>query len=232
MTKRVAVIIPAFNEAKMIGKVVGSLPKRIEKMPVTTIVVDDESTDRTADLAKAAGATVIRHLFNLGAGGATATGLEYARENGFDYVVTMDADGQHAAEDCRKVLSELRKDKCDLVIGSRLIDASGMPVHRIVGNKGLNFITYLIFRTTVTDTQSGLKGFSRRAVQLIDIRTTGMEFCSEIIWRAKQRGLDVVEVPIQAIYTDYSKEKGQSSWNAFNIIKNLVKRRLLELISA
>lgn len=230
--KRVAIILPAYNEAAVIGSVLKSLPKQYKNTSISTVVVDDGSQDATATVAAKAGATVVRHLINVGSGGATNTGLEYARANNFDYAVTLDADGQHTATDCRQVLQELTKNQYDIVIGNRLMAKDGMPWHKILGNKGLDFVTFALFGLRVRDSQSGLKGFSRQALEKINIRSAGYEFCSEIIWRAKQQNLKVTEVAVKAIYTPYSMSKGQSSWNGFGIVKNLIKRKLLELMNA
>jgi glycosyltransferase involved in cell wall biosynthesis len=167
-----------------------------------------------------------------GAGGATATGLAYAQQQGYEYVVTIDADGQHTSEDCLKVLAKLQENKADMVIGSRLINSAGMPWYRIIGNKGLSLLTYVMFGLYVTDSQSGLRGLNYKALHQILIRSQGMEFCSEMIWRAKQKNLRVLEIPIQAVYTTYSLAKGQRNWNAINIVRNLIKRKLLESINA
>lgn len=193
------------------------------------VVVDDGSKDTTALDAFEAGAHVISHILNTGSGGATATGLSYAQQNDFDVAATLDADGQHDPNDVIKGIKLLEKDRDDLLIGSRLIDASGMSKVKILGNKGLSFITYLLFGVSVTDSQSGLRIFSNSALNRLKWKTSGYEFCSEMLWRAKQQGLKIKEYPIQAIYTDYSKSKGQNNWNALNIVKSLLKRRVLEL---
>jgi hypothetical protein len=141
----------------------------------------------------------------------------------------MDADGQHNPKDTVNGVKILLERNCDLLIGSRLIDAEGMSKTKIIGNKGLSTITYLLFGINVTDSQSGLRVFSKKALNQLKWKTSGYEFCSEMLWRAKQQKLDIQEFPIQAIYTDYSKGKGQNNWNAFNIIKSLTKRRIVEL---
>lgn len=230
--RRAAILIPAYNEAAVIGDVLKSIPARIDNYDIDVVVVDDGSSDGTSAIAMRHNAYVLRHMLNSGAGAATATGLQYVRDKAYDAAVTMDADGQHLMDDCKRVLLEIENKKADLVIGSRLINADGMPRRRIIGNKGLNFVTYLIFRTTASDTQSGLKAFSKHALQQINIKASGMEFCSEIIWRAKQSGLVVEETPITALYSDYSLKKGQTEWNGIVIVKNLIKRKLLEFISA
>ena len=99
----------------------------------------------------------------------------------------------------------------------------------MLGNKGLSLITKLLFGINVTDSQSGLRIYSRRAIDNLDWKSTGYEFCSEMIWRAKQAGMTIGEYPIKAIYTDYSRAKGQNNWNAINIVKRLLKQRLTEL---
>ena len=142
----------------------------------------------------------------------------------------MDADGQHDANDVIRGIDEIIKRGDDLLIGSRLIDSRGMSKSKIIGNKGLSVITYTLFGIDSTDSQSGLRIFSRRALESLRWKTSGYEFCSEMLWRAKQQKLRISEYPIQAIYSDYSKSKGQNNWNAVNIIKSLMKRRIAELL--
>ncbi len=117
----------------------------------------------------------------------------------------------------------------DLLIGSRLINAQGMPRIKVLGNKGLGFITYCLFGVRVTDSQSGLRIFSNNAVRQLQWKTYGYGFCSEMLWRAKQQKLQIGEYPIQAIYTEYSQAKGQNNWSALHIIKSLLKWRIVEL---
>jgi len=229
---RVCVVMPAYNEASVIGDVILDVTKIFKNSPfsVEIVVVNDASKDNTAIIAKKHGATVINHILNSGAGGATATGLSYAQQNGFDIAATMDSDGQHSAEDVLNGINEIIKQKNDLLIGSRLIESKGMSKTKILGNKGLSFITYLLFGINSTDSQSGLRIYSRTALEQLRWKTSGYEFCSEMLWRAKQLGLQVGEYPIKTIYTDYSKSKGQNNWNAVNIVKNLLKQRIRELL--
>jgi hypothetical protein len=104
-----------------------------------------------------------------------------------------------------------------------------MSKSKVIGNKGLGAITYILFGIDSTDSQSGLRIFSRRALESLRWKTSGYEFCSEMLWRAKQQKLRISEYPIQAIYTDYSKSKGQNNWNGINIIKSLIRRRIVEI---
>ena len=227
----VCIIIPAYNEASVIKGVVKDTIAHLKKTPYIfeVVVVNDGSKDATATEAKKGGATVISHILNSGAGGATATGLSYANQQGFDFAATMDADGQHLADDVIKGIHTINKGEVDLLIGSRLIDSKGMSKVKVLGNKGLSFITYLLFGINVTDSQSGLRIFSRRTLERLTWKTSGYEFCSEMLWRAHQLGLTISEYPIKAVYTEYSKAKGQNNWNAINLVKSLVRRRFTEL---
>ncbi len=229
--KRVAVIIPAYNEGASIGKVIKGLQKTLSSkdFDFEIVVVDDGSKDNTALRAKKAGAKVINHIMNIGSGGATSTGLSYAQQNDFYIAATIDADGQHNPSDVIKGIELIIKGQDDLLIGSRFIDNNNMSKVKVLGNRGLSLITYLLFGIRVTDSQSGLRIFSKTALDQLKWKTNGFEFCSEMLWRAKQLRLKIREFPIQTIYTDYSKAKGQNNWNAINIVKSLIERRVMEI---
>ena len=232
--KKVLVVIPAFNEATVIADVVKNAQKEFNKYKnakIDILVVNDKSTDATAFEAKKAGAKVISHILNTGAGGATLTGLSYAKQNNYDIVATMDADGQHLPKDVLNGIKQINEDQnADLLIGSRLINSAGMSKTKILGNKGLSTITQMLFGINVTDSQSGLRIYSKNALNNLGWKSSGYEFCSEMIWRAKQANMKVAEYPIEAVYTDYSRSKGQNNWNAINIVKQLVKQRLTEIL--
>ena len=225
-------IIPAYNEARVIQATLRNLPPQIEGVDeLTVVVVDDGSSDDTAGEVLRAGdgrVVLLRHAINRGLGAALGTGLAYARHHGADYVITYDADGQHAPEDIGGVLRPLITGGADAVIGSRLLNPAGMPWYRVVGNWGLNLFTFFIFGMWTTDSQSGLRGFSRAALGQIDIRMDRMEVSSEFIKEIRRCRLRFSEVPIRAIYSDYSLAKGQRNWNAFNILIKLVVHRLME----
>lgn len=231
--RRVCVVIPAYNEATVIGEVVKSARevflKSKKAYDIDIVVVNDGSKDETANEAKKGGAIVINHILNSGAGSATLTGLAYARQHNYDIAATMDADGQHAPDDVLEGIKSIDQGNADLLIGSRLIDSRGMSKIKVMGNKGLSLFTYLLFGINVTDSQSGLRIFSKRAIDGLQWKSTGYEFCSEMIWRAKQARMSVSEYPIKAIYTDYSRAKGQNNWNAINIVKRLCKQRIAEI---
>lgn len=222
------VVIPAYNESRVIGEVLRSIPNTIPGITkITPIVVDDNSTDETKAVVESCGARCIRHEMNLGAGGATVTGLEAAKRLKADVVVTMDADGQHNGHEMIDLLQPILAGESEVVIGSRMKrTASDMPFYKVLGNNALNIITFVFFRIWVSDSQSGYKAFSRKALRVIKLRTVGYEFCSEIIGEIKQRNLRYREVPISTIYTDYSRAKGQLALNAVNIVLGLLLRNI------
>jgi glycosyltransferase involved in cell wall biosynthesis len=229
--EKICLIIPAYNEASMIGNVILDLNSVFKKSgyTYTIVIIDDGSKDSTPKIAESSGAYVIRHILNTGSGGATATGLSFAQQNNYSIAATIDADGQHSARDVLSGIKIIKRGGVDLLIGSRLINYNGMSKVKILGNKGLTLFTFLLFGTNVTDSQSGLRIFSRKALDELHWKTSGYEYCSEMLWRAKQQKLSVGEYPIQAIYTDYSEAKGQNNWNAINIVRTLLQRRIMEI---
>lgn len=232
--KKVCVIIPAYNEGQVVGSVIKDAKKLFSKekdYQIDIVLINDGSKDNTSSESRKNGAIVIDHILNSGAGGATLTGIRYAVKHNYDMAATMDADGQHTAEDVLNGIKFSDKTSTDLTIGSRLMNPEGMSRTKIIGNKGLSFITFLLFGQNVTDSQSGLRIYSKNALEDLRWKMTGYEFCSEMIWRARQKKLSIKEYPIKAIYTDYSRGKGQNNWNAVNIIKQLIKLRILEIFN-
>jgi glycosyltransferase involved in cell wall biosynthesis len=222
--KTVAVVMPAHNEAAVIGSVLARIPSRIESFDVVSVVVDDGSTDSTADVARRQGAYVVRHLTNLGVGAATVTGLRAARALNPDVIVTMDADGQHDPQEIEALVQCLINGSFDVVIGSRLLNPAGMPPTRIAANLLLNAITYLVYRKIVSDSQSGFKAFSRHALEVMDLSSPGYEICSEMVGEMYRKNLRYKSLPVKAVYTEYSKAKGQPFLNGVNIILGLLVR--------
>jgi UDP-N-acetylglucosamine---dolichyl-phosphate N-acetylglucosaminyltransferase len=226
--KRVAIVIPAYNEEQTILEVIRSLKQHGF---TTLIVVDDGSSDRTGELACQEGVILLRHVLNRGLGGALGTGITAALRLGAEAVVTFDADGQHDPDDIARLLEPIAKGEADVVIGSRMLEPTGMPYPRRLANWTANIVTYLLFRGWTTDSQSGLRAFSSQAAARIQIMTSGMEVSSEIIGETVKKRLKRTEVPVQAIYTDYSLSKGQNFTVGLQTLRKLVlaKARRLTL---
>ncbi|MFA5505568.1 MAG: glycosyltransferase family 2 protein [Vulcanimicrobiota bacterium] len=202
----IAAVIPAYNEAAVIGEVVRGCLEYAD----TVLVVSDCSSDQTASVARAAGAQVLEHPLQRGAGRATATGLQAALRWGARYIVTLDADGQHLPDEIPRVLEPLKQGEADLVVGCRSINREEMPLIRRLGNRFANAWTWLFLGIAVSDTQSGFRGYTREAATRLPFDARGYEFCSQSLWEAHRLELRIREVPITVVYTEYSQSKGQS----------------------
>jgi glycosyltransferase involved in cell wall biosynthesis len=195
-------IIPAYNEERFIGSVV----LRAKKYVDTVMVVDDGSTDSTADIAQTAGAVVVPMDRNHGKGAALNYGFQKARELGAHAVVLLDADGQHRPEDIPAVMTPIQEERADIVVGSRYLDrASRVPWARILGHRFFNSFTNWLTGTHVTDSQSGFRAFSNKALQQINFESKDFTVESEMQFLARKGDLKIVEVPIVIQYTDQPK---------------------------
>lgn len=212
---KAVIIIPALNESKVIAEVLHGIPKKLKGISqLSVLVVDDGSTDSTKEEAGKAGAYVLSHVINRGLGAAIKTGLSWAREQNTDITITFDADGQHNPKDIPKIIKPILESRADLVIGSRFRKKQNIPLDRLVLNWFANLATLFFFGVFSTDSQSGLRAFSKKAISLIDFKADRMDFSSEILLEANKHKLRVAEIPIQAIYTPYSRAKGQKNLNA------------------
>ncbi|MEA3355700.1 MAG: glycosyltransferase family 2 protein, partial [Patescibacteria group bacterium] len=181
--------------------------------------------DETGRIAKKKGVIVLRHVINRGLGGALATGLEYAKVNQADIAVTMDSDGQHDPNNIKTILKPLLKNKADIVIGSRMLESNNsMPLYRKIFNQISNLITKALFGIYSTDSLSGFRGFGKKAINKIKLKTERMEVSNELFAEIKKHKLKYTEIPIKVIYTEYSIKKGQKPSNAFAIIFKLLLR--------
>ncbi|HEY3375825.1 MAG TPA: glycosyltransferase family 2 protein [Candidatus Aquicultor sp.] len=225
---KLAIIVPAYNEAQVVCQTLSSIPREYAGVSETRIVViDDGSTDATStEIRRLDYVVPLRHVINRGLGGALRTGMEWARRWGADIAVTFDADGQLNPNDIQRVIQPLINREADVAIGSRLLEAKDMPWYRIVGNWGLNIITYVLFSVWTTDSQSGLRAFSSKALEAIHLISNRMEVSSEIIAEIGRNKLRIEEIPIDCIYNEYSLSKGQSNSNGINIVLNLFFRKV------
>ena len=222
---KIVIIIPAYNEEENIAAMVKSCNLLGYH---TVLVVDDGSTDNTARNAREAGAMVVSHIINRGVGAATQTGLEAATLLDADIAVTIDADSQHKPQDIKKLIDVLIERNSDIVIGSRFLnDQNNIPLMRNVFNRIANMITFFLAGIMLTDSQSGLKAFSRRALETIKISSNGFEFSSEIIREAQHGHLSITEVPVSVVYTPYSLSKGQNLSTGLTTVFRLIIRTLM-----
>jgi glycosyltransferase involved in cell wall biosynthesis len=193
----VMVAIPAFNEAKYLGSVV----LEAFQYAAYVVVVDDGSSDRTAAIARLAGASVIVHERNQGYGRAIQTILRHARSKSPDLLVIMDGDGQHDASEIPRFVKAYQEGY-EVVLGSRQIDSARIPRLRRAGQSVISWFARILSRTSVPDSQCGFRGFSRKAVLALEPREDGMAISTEIISETVRMGLKIGEVPVSAIYTE------------------------------
>jgi glycosyltransferase involved in cell wall biosynthesis len=218
------VVVPAYNEAARVATVVADLRTHFD----TVVVVDDGSADETADLARAAGARVVRHPGNLGQGAALQTGFAFAlTDPAMQHVITFDSDGQHRVEDAVALLAVARETGVDVVLGSRFLtpDTAVPRARRAVLRAGIAF-TRATTRLPVTDTHNGLRVLNRRAVEAIDLTLADMAHASQLLGLIARRGLTWTEAPVVIDYADETRRRGQSNVNALNIVFDLALERL------
>jgi Glycosyl transferase family 2 len=210
-TPQISVVIPCLNEEEAVGRVVEQALDGIRRSGRAgeVIVVDNASTDRSAEVAAAHGARVVSEQ-RRGYGSAYLAGLAEARG---EYVVMGDADETYPLQELAPFVDRLEQGD-DLVIGSRFegtIHGDAMPfLNRFVGNPILTGMLNLMFGVKVSDAHCGMRAVRRDALPALDLHSTGMEFASEMVFKAYRRGLTVSEIPI-----DYYPRVGESKLNRF-----------------
>jgi len=191
------VAMPAYNEEKYVGTVALQAREYADEV----VVVDDGSADRTAKVAELSGATVIEHGENRGYGAAIQSILAHAKKRNPDVLVLLDADAQHDPEEITRLIKAI-SEGFDLVIGSRKIGRTNIPRHRYFGQKVLSYFTRVLSRSKLSDTESGFRAFSRKAISVLEPKEKGMAISAETVSEATAKGLKVTEIPISVIYTE------------------------------
>ena len=219
---RTWVVIPLYNEADVIADVIGGLLPEFSNV----ICIDDGSTDGSAAIAARAGARLVQHPVNLGQGAALQTGIEFALMHPeCDYLVTFDADGQHRVEDALAMLDAARDQDAAVVFGSRFLDDRTRPgwMKKVVLKTAV-WVTNMTTGMRLTDAHNGLRVIRRDAAQKIQLKQDRMAHATEIVLEIGRTRLPWIEYPVELLYTDYSKSKGQSVLNSVNILVDLVVR--------
>jgi len=222
MTQGIYIVVPAYNEEKVIQSTIEDLLISFSKV----IVVNDGSTDQTLSILQNLDVIVINHLVNVGQGGSLQTGIKYALEKGARIIVSFDADGQHLVSDVVSMVERLEKDDCDVILGSRFLGKTeGMSKSREMLLKVAVSFSNLTARVKLTDAHNGLRVMNRRAAECLNITQHGMAHASEVIHQFVAAGMRIQEHPVTIRYTEYSISKGQQSLNAFNILFDLIVGR-------
>lgn len=202
---RRAALIAAYEAAATVGDVVAglrALAPDADALPI--FVVDDGSTDATADVARRAGAIVLRHPRNRGKGAALATGLREARARGVELVVTLDADAQHPPDEALALLA-LDVDPGALVLGVRDLVRDGAPRANGFGNRVSNHWLSRFAARPLADTQCGMRRYPVEATLALGVRDQGFAFECEAVLRAARAGMPIIEVPVRVAYPESAR---------------------------
>lgn len=193
---KVAILIPAYNEANNMRDTLTGISFNRKDI----IVVDDGSTDNTGEIAKQEGATVLYHSYNMGKGRAHRTGFKYISNNGYDYLITMDADGQHSPEEILLFKEGISENKEDLIIGTRKLSLKDMPLLRYFTNFTTSFFVSLLCGKRVKDSQSGFRAIRTEIVEKVSLSTSRFQTESELIIKTARLGYKIGFLPIKTIY--------------------------------
>ena len=196
--KSCAVLIPCLNEADAIGAVISAVKSFVPNV----LVVDDGSTDGTGDVARAAGATVLRHPQALGKGAALRAGWDAALQRGFDWALCMDGDGQHAAADIPKFLGRGERGDVALVVGERMHAPKTMPLVRRITNRFMSWQLSRLVGVRLTDTQCGFRLLHLPSLARLQVKSDCFEIESEVLIQFARAKFVIAFVPIQVIYAD------------------------------
>lgn len=219
---KIIALIPAYNEEKTITQVIKEAKSYVDQI----IVIDDGSTDQTNKLAFEQGTIVLTHLINRGQGAALKTGMEFLKVKSqiLDVIVVqLDSDAQHQAADIPKMIQPILDDKVEVTLGSRFLNKkSQIPLERKILLKGAIFINQIFTGIKLTDAHNGFRALSWKAANLIKINQDRMAHNSEIIQQIAKHNLKFKEIPVIVSYTKHSRSKGQTWWDAFKIVKDLM----------
>lgn len=213
-------MVPLYNEAEVIEPVIRELTEHF----VNVLCIDDGSTDDCANLAQSAGARVLRHPINLGQGAALQTGFDYVVSHpSATHAITFDADGQHRVSDALEMLELARRKRISVIFGSRFLDKRTKPgLKKRAVLKVAVLMTRAITGLRLTDAHNGLRVLSRETLEKIRLEQNGMSHATEIVHQIAVAKLAWKEYPVEVLYTEYSKRKGQSLLNSINILIDLV----------
>lgn len=198
----IVVAIPCLNEERFIGSVVAKAKRYAHRV----VVIDDGSTDMSADIAEETGALVHRHGENRGYGAAICSALDQGRSLGADILITLDGDGQHDPRDIPRLIKPILDGEADVVVGSRFLGtANRSPLYRRMGQRVLNVATNLGSGHKISDSQSGCRAYSGKALRELTLYERGMSVSSQIQFAIQESGLRVAEIPIDVVYNEKAK---------------------------
>jgi glycosyltransferase involved in cell wall biosynthesis len=198
------IIIPAYNAEKAIGEIIDQCLVLNGKV----LVVDNNSKDNTLDIIRQSKASVVLET-KQGQGAATRRGWQEAIETNYDIVITLDSDGQHNPKEIPSLLNIIKDNKVNIVIGARFINDYKAPVYRKFGIDIINYIYNVGYKKKLVDTQSCFRAYNKKAFTSLNIEENGFGFSTELLIKARKKGLRIVEVPVSCIYHD-KREKNST----------------------
>jgi len=194
----ICVLIPVLNESRTIGKIVSSL----SKMNIPVLVVDDGSTDKSGEIAKKNGAEIIRHEQRAGKGISLQDGLQKAMQRGFDGVIMMDGDAQHATEDIQTFLDESVRYDDVVITGNRMNDSKEMPLIRLMTNYAMSLLISMVCKQKIPDTQCGFRYISKGIIKRLKLKSKEFEIETEMLIQSSRLGYKIHSIPVKTIYSD------------------------------
>lgn len=219
------VILPAYNEETRIQPVIEEIAEKGYKM----VIVNDGSSDNTLEVIKESqrkypkNIYIYSHIINRGVGVAMQTGFDAVLRYNPKYVVNMDSDGQHSADDLDNVLKPLITGEAQAVIGVRPL--KDMPLSRNIANAIMNLLTRIFYHVDVSDSQTGFRAITNEALHKIEINARGYLISSEFIREVNDNNIPFAEVPIKTIYTPETQKKGTNVKEAFKILIQMIRHQ-------
>ena len=221
MNLKACVLIPSFNEEKTVGHIV----KKVKRMGLEVIVIDDGSEDNTEEAASGSGAIVVRHIKNIGKGASLKKGFDFIlKTTDFEAVIVMDGDGQHDPRDLEKFISCAAQGRDDIIVGNRMNYTKNMPFVRKITNRFMSRLLSKICRQNIPDTQCGFKLIKRPVLEKIELDSNNYDFDSEILLRASREHFRIGSVPVETIYRGETS-KINPVIDTFRFIKLLLWRK-------
>lgn len=219
------IVIPVYNEQlSLLSKIVDTLLTRYK-----VILVDDASIEKIV-LPKRKNLSLLRHAVNLGQGAALQTGISYALQKGAEYIIMFDGDGQHSPTDIPALLMPLLKKEADIALASRFLKKSKHNASFI--RQSLlhiaRIVNYIFTGLYLSDAHNGLRAITKKTAAVLELKENRMAHATEILFEIKKHRWRYTEVPVNIVYTDYSKGKGQSLFNSVRIFFDLVLHKLFE----
>ncbi|MDD5311780.1 MAG: glycosyltransferase family 2 protein [Dehalococcoidia bacterium] len=214
-------VIPCFNEENFIGDIIRKTRQYVDHV----VVVDDGSTDRTFEIAVSAGADVIRHKKQMGAGAGTMEAFEYARKTNADILVTLDGDAQHNPDEIPNLLKPIINNEADMVVGSRFLKEAKIRAYRKFGIDVITRSVNLGSKVKFSDSQCSFRAHNRKILESVYISDNSFGYSVEVLIQARKIGARIAETPVSCIYHDQGSTLNPIL-HGFSVLMSVIKHRI------